>query len=72
MKQLRKTEADVRRDPKAADWKVALAADLKKRLMCTNRWLGERLNMGPPPAVCRYVAEAIRGGRPKAAEYLKI
>lgn len=65
MKRLRKTDAGVQRDPKSAGWKVALAAHLKKRLMCTNRRLGERLNLGPPGAVCRYVSEAVRGGRPK-------
>ena len=71
MQRLGKTERDVRDDAKAADWKVALAADLKKRLMCTNRWLGERLNMGPPAAVCRYVSEALSGRRQQAYEYLK-
>lgn len=59
MRTLRKTERDVRDNAKAADWKVALAADLKKRLLCTDRWLGERLNMGPPAAVCRYLSESV-------------
>ncbi len=70
MKRLRKTARDVQNDPKSADWKVALAADLKKRMLCTNRWLGERLNMGPPPAVCRYVSEALRGSRPAALKQM--
>lgn len=52
MQTLRNTQRDVRDDAKAEDKKVALAADLKKCLICTNRWLGERLNMGLPAAVC--------------------
>ncbi len=34
------------------------------------RWLGERLNMGPPEAVCRYISEALSGRRPQACDYL--
>lgn len=70
MKQLRKTDQDVRNDAKSADWKVALAGALKKRLLCTNGWLGERLNMGPPAAVCRYVSEAVSGRRAAAQKYM--
>jgi hypothetical protein len=64
LKQLGKNQAHVKKDPKAADWKVAVAAELKQRLMCTNPWLGENLNMGPAAAVCRYIYEARRGKRP--------
>jgi putative transposase len=71
MKMLRKTPEDVLSDAKSADWKVALAADMKQRLMCTNRWLGGKLNMGPAPAVCRYVSEALDGRRPAALQYLE-
>ncbi len=70
MSQLRKTERDVRDDPKSADWKVALAGVLKKQMLSTNRWLGEQLNMGPPAAVCRYVSEALTGQRPAALQIM--
>ena len=71
LKQLGKTQAHVKKDLKAADWKVAVASELKQRLMCTNPWLGEHLNMGPPAAVCRYIYEARRGKRPGAEELRK-
>jgi len=57
-------------DPKSAPWKVALAAWLKRHTSATNRWLTERLNMGPPDAVSRYVGEAGDGRRPAAREFL--
>ena len=57
-------------EPKSAPWKVALAAWLKRHTSATNRWLTERLHMGPPDAVSRYVGEAGEGRRPAAGEIL--
>jgi putative transposase len=57
-------------DPKSAPWKVALAAWLKRHTSATNRWLTERLHMGPPDAVSRYVGEVRIGKRPAAREFL--
>ena len=53
-------------EPKSAPWKIALAAWLQGRTGAPNRWLGERLHMGPPDAVSRYVGELRRGQRPEA------
>jgi putative transposase len=57
-------------EPKSAPWKVALAAWLKRHTSATNRWLTERLHMGPPDAVSRYVGETGSGLRPAAGEIL--
>jgi len=57
-------------DPKSAAWKIALAADLKSSTSVLNRWLSERLHMGPPDAVSRYVGELHLGKRPAAAAVL--
>jgi hypothetical protein len=55
-------------DARSAPWKIALADWLKGRTGVLNRWLGDRLQMGSPDAVSRYVGEARRGRRPEAAE----
>lgn len=56
---------------KAAPWKVALAAWMKRQCNVSNRWLGEQLHMGPPDAVSRYVSELSRGERETAAALLE-
>lgn len=58
------------RVPKSAPWKVAVAAWLKRNTSATNRWLAERLCMGAPDAVSRYVAEALEGKRRAARDLL--
>jgi hypothetical protein len=44
-------------DLKSADWKVTLAALLKKKTSATNVWISQKLKMGAPDAVSRYVSE---------------
>jgi putative transposase len=70
LKLLRRQLAEAPAAPKSASWKIALAADLKSRTSVPNRWLGERLHMGPPDAVSRYVGELHLGKRAAAAEVL--
>jgi putative transposase len=53
--QFGRTTDDLRRDPKSAPWKIALAAALKQRTHATNRWLGERLHAGSLHQVSRKV-----------------
>lgn len=55
LKKMRRTSADLGQAKKSADWKVALAAALKRRTTATNRWLGETLNMGGLHEVSRLV-----------------
>jgi hypothetical protein len=49
--------------PKAAPWKIAIAVWMKSRSHVTNRWLTEKLKMGPPDAVSRYVGQYRKGQR---------
>ena len=56
-------------DLKSADWKVATAAYMKKRLLCRNGWLAERLSMGTESAVARYTSEFFRGERPQVKPF---
>lgn len=63
---LRKEEADLAAERKAAPWKVAVAAMLKRRMGASNRWLSEALRMGTPTSVSRYVSESRVGKRPAA------
>jgi REP element-mobilizing transposase RayT len=58
-------------EAKSAPWKIALAAWVKRDSSVTNRWLSERLHMGPPDAVSRYVGEVGLGKRPAAAQILE-
>ena len=49
---------DLAKDQKSADWKVAIAAALKRRTTATNRWLGAALNMGGLHEVSRQIGRA--------------
>ncbi|WP_221032104.1 transposase [Actomonas aquatica] len=66
MRVLRKKETQIATTPKAADWKVGIAALLKQRKMAPNGWLARRLGMGHESGVSRYVVEALRGDREEA------
>ncbi len=63
---MKKGPKEVAAEPKAADWKVAVAALLKQRLACANAWLGVHLHMGVEYGVSRYVSEMQAGERPNA------
>lgn len=51
---------------KSAPWKIAVAAHMKTRMLCKNRWLFRELNMGSEYAVSRYVSEMLQGERNEA------
>lgn len=51
---------------KSAPWKIAIAAYMKTRMLCKNRWLFRELDMGSEYAVSRYVSEMLRGERNEA------
>jgi putative transposase len=68
---LGKSAEDAMNEPKAAAWKVALAAHLKASSTVSNPWLGQQLNMGAAAGVSRYVAECRKGQRPEAAKLQK-
>lgn len=67
LRTLRCSLTDAGAAPKAAPWKIALAAWLKGQCSVSNRWIAEQLTMGPPDAVSRYVGELARGERGEAA-----
>jgi len=71
LKVLGKTAESASREAKSAAWKVAIAAHMKQRLMCTNAWLAGKLNMGVLYAVSRYVGELNTGQRPEAETLLQ-
>lgn len=56
----RKTDEDIVKDRKGADWKVEVAAAMKRGTTVTNRWLSQALRMGHPSEVSRLVSEWIR------------
>ena len=58
----------ITRGAKSADWKVAIAAHLRRVSTVKNTWLAEALNMGAPDGVSRYVSELRQGKRSNAAE----
>jgi putative transposase len=66
-----KKKRDGAKDLKSADWKVGIAAFMKRHEMTTNAWLKDRLNMGTDAGVSRYATEAIAGSRPNAAKYFR-
>ena len=56
-----RTAEDIAQDRKSAEWKVGLAAAMKRERNVTNRWLGEHLNMGSLHDVSRRVSAFQRG-----------
>lgn len=70
MRRLRKTSADTEKDLKSAAWKVAIAAHLRKVSTASNVWLAQRLGMGDPDGVSRYVGQLRQGERREAEEQL--
>lgn len=55
MRKHRKTQKHITRDKKSADWKIALARELRTQTSATNPWIAQRLNMGDPSNVSRHV-----------------
>lgn len=70
LKRLGKSTDETTREAKSSDWKVAIAAHLRRNSTVKNPWLARRLHMGDPDGVSRYVSELRQGKRPKAAKLL--
>ena len=60
LKYLRKGPADISDDAKGATWKVAVAAEMKRRTTASNPWLSQRLNMGSSFRLSRLVSACDR------------
>ncbi|MBM3854551.1 MAG: transposase [Verrucomicrobia bacterium] len=70
LERLGQSAAEAVKQPKAASWKVAIAAHLRAISTVKNPWLAERLHMGDPDGVSRYVSELRLGKRPEAAQLI--
>ncbi len=68
---LGRTEANLGEAGKSVDWKIAVAAALKKRTTVTNRWLASTLQMGNLYEVSRKVAAWTRDPDPDLAMKLQ-
>jgi hypothetical protein len=68
---LGRKEADLATSGKSAEWKIALAADLKARTTVTNRWLSATLHMGNLYEVSRKVAAWTRNPEHTLSRKLK-
>ncbi|RRJ94362.1 transposase [Opitutaceae bacterium TAV4] len=60
---------EIRATEKSADWKVAVAAEMKRRTTATNQWISDALGMGSMFTVSRLAKECREGKR--AAKHLK-
>jgi len=67
-KALGKHQGQVNQELKSADWKVAIAAFMKKHYLCRNAWLAQHLAMGTESAVARYTSEFFRGKRQQVSQ----
>lgn len=58
LKERTKTDRDIAADPKGAQWKIEVAAHLRREVAAPYRWIAAALNMGSPLAirvnVCRF------------------
>jgi putative transposase len=56
-----RTTTDAAEDLKSAPWKVAIARSLRETTPASNRWIAEKLHMGAPNSVSKYLARGNRG-----------
>ena len=64
-----KLPSDIEKDPKAAPWKVAIAAHFRTTSQATNVWLAEHLSMGAPAGVSRYVSKFLSDKKKKVERW---
>jgi hypothetical protein len=70
--ELGKTTTSIREDLKSAEWKVLLAAAMKRYTSATNVWITKKLNMGIPQAVSQNVGKFNAAGGEKDERYKKL
>lgn len=58
LQEFNKTEQDLKRDLKGANWKVEIAVKLRKDSSAINPWIAQRLNMGHPSRISNLLREA--------------
>jgi hypothetical protein len=57
LKNAGKTHSEVKADKKSAEWKVRIAADLKRTTSAPSTWIAQKLNMGAPQLVGSYIKQ---------------
>ncbi|MFC1761593.1 transposase [Planctomycetota bacterium] len=67
-----KTQSDIDRERKSAEWKVMIAHYLKRHTAVTNGWLSRHLNMGITTGVSRYIALFESEGKHKVRAYKRM
>jgi hypothetical protein len=72
MGRLKKTQADIIKEIKSADWKILIAAALKCKTSTTNVWIADKLNMGVPHAVSRYTGIFKQNGKDNETPFLEL
>jgi REP element-mobilizing transposase RayT len=70
--ELGKTTTSIREDLKSAEWKVLLAAAMKRYTSATNVWITKKLNMGIPQAVSQNVGKFNASGGEEDERYKKL
>lgn len=70
--ELGKDATAIREDLKSAEWKVMLAAIMKRYTSATNVWITERLNMGISQAVSQNVGKFYQAGGDEAKAYQEL
>jgi REP element-mobilizing transposase RayT len=61
MKQAGRTSAEAAGERKGATWKVALAAEMRRKTSASNPWIAEALHMGSGNAVSQYLSRVKAG-----------
>ncbi|MGB0259632.1 MAG: transposase [Coraliomargarita sp.] len=54
-----RTDADIASDRKSAEWKIWIAAELKRHTSAPSTWIAQKLNMGAPQLVGVYVKRSL-------------
>lgn len=66
---LGKAPLDCKQSIKSADWKIRIAAALKKKTSATSVWIAQALHMGVSNAVSRYVGLFNQSGANQTDEF---
>jgi len=57
LKDLKKTEDDIKDSRKSADWKIWIAHAMRQRCSAPNVWIAQKLNMGAPQSVSMHTGK---------------
>ena len=72
LKHLGRNTNALKNSTKSAEWKVLTAAAMKRKTAATNVWLTERLHMGIPQGLSRYVGEFRSAGGERKRKFKEL